>query len=85
MISKLSGINPDACSKRFVTASMNLADTANARLSQMLQNKSTTAVDNSTMSERIASYVASKSPFQMPAPAAKIEEIIPENSINYLG
>lgn len=82
MITKLSGINPDACSKRFVTASMNLADTANARLSRILQNKAVTPTDNS-MSERIASYVASKSPFQMSP--AKAEEIIPENSINYLG
>lgn len=83
MITKLSGINPNTCSKRIVTASMNLADTANARLSQMLQNKSVTAADKSTMSERIASYVASKSPYQMPA--AKAEEIIPENSINFFG
>lgn len=82
MISKISGINPDACAKRFVSASMNLADSANARLSQILQSNSKVAVDKSNMEERIASYVASKSPFQMPA--VKAEEIIPENSINYI-
>lgn len=69
--------------QRIVTTGMNLDGSANQRLSRMLQNKAQFAAKDTTMDERIASYMAAKQQY-MPVNAKVAEEIIPENSINYI-
>ena len=67
---------------RFVQAGMDLEGSANQRLSRILSNKAQVFKDTS-MNERIDSLIASKQPLIAPA-KAKAEEIVPENSINYI-
>lgn len=78
MINKIGSLQ-----RRFVQAGMNLEGTANQRLSKMLDNKAQVVKDASTMNNRIESLIASHQPITIPAPK-KADEIIAENSINFL-
>lgn len=79
MISKIGSLQ-----HRFVQAGMNLEGSANQRLARMIKNQIQMPKDNS-MAERIDSLVLARKPFAIPVPNTKAEEIIPENSINYIG
>lgn len=80
MIEKIGG---EILKHRFVQAGMNLEGSANQRLSRIMKSQIQIAKDNS-MAERVDSLVLARKPFAIPANTAKAEEIIPENSINYL-
>lgn len=80
MIEKIGG---GIVKHRFVQAGMNLEGSANQRLSRIIQSQIKMPKDNS-MAERVDSLVLAKKPFEIPANNTKAEEIIPENSINYI-
>ena len=69
--------------KSFVKASMDLTDTPNKQLADSLKMKMKMPDLASSMQERIDSYVLSKSPLTRVEPA-KADEIIAENSINFI-
>ncbi len=79
MIPKISGSEV----KSFVKASMNLAGSENQKLANKMQKELKLADATSSMQERVDSYISSKAPLSLPK-VAKPEEIIPENSINFL-
>ena len=62
---------------------MDLTDTANKQLADSLKMKMKMPDLTSSMQERIDSYVLSKSPLTRVEPA-KADEIIAENSINFI-
>ena len=69
--------------KSFVKASMDLTDTANKQLADSLKMKMKMPDLTSSMQERLDSYISSKAPLSLPKEKAA-EEIIPENSINFI-
>ncbi len=69
--------------QRFVNASMNLEGSANQRLARIRNRNIQIAPTDTSMDERIASYMAAKQQY-MPVSTKAAEEIIPENSINYI-
>ncbi len=79
MIPKISGSDV----KTFVKASMNLAGSENQKLAAKLQKEMKLADKTSSMQERLDSYISSKAPLSLPKEKAA-EEIIPENSINFI-
>lgn len=79
MIPKISGSDVQT----FVKASMNLAGSENQKLAAKLQKEMKLADKTSTMQERLDSYISSKAPLSLPKEKAA-EEIIPENSINFI-
>lgn len=78
MINKVGSLG-----QKFVNAGMNLEGTANERLAKMMQKSVKIFNDDATMKSRVDSLIASKQPMTIPA-QAKAEEIVPENSINFL-
>ncbi len=68
---------------KVVKAGMNLDGTSNKMLATQMANQAAFAPKDNSFERRVASYLASKQPFDMPA-AAKAEKIVPENSINYI-
>ncbi len=79
MIPKISGSDVQT----FVKASMNLAGSENQKLAAKLQKEMKLADKTSSMQERLDSYISSKAPLSLPKEKAA-EEIIPENSINFI-
>ena len=79
MIPKISGSDV----KTFVKASMNLAGSENQKMAAKLQKEMKLADKTSSMQERLDSYISSKAPLSLPKEKAA-EEIIPENSINFI-
>ncbi len=67
---------------RFVKASTNLEGSANERLSRIIKNKA--QLQDTSMEERIQSLLKSQQQNFIPENVIKTEEIIPENSINYI-
>ena len=62
---------------------MNLAGSENQKLAAKLQKEMKLADKTSSMQERLDSYISSKAPLSLPKEKAA-EEIIPENSINFI-
>lgn len=70
--------------QRFVKASMDLEGSANQRLARIRNRNIQVAQKDSSMDERIASYMAARQQAMPIKNEAVAEEIIPENSINYI-